>query len=114
MRSFDLDTRSEGSVTVVSVAGSVDAVTAPRLGDALGAALAAGQVHLVVDLAGVGYVSSAALRALLAGVKGARSGGGDLRLAAVGPDVGKVFEMAGFDGIIQRFDDTAAAVASFD
>ena len=114
MRSFDLDTRSEGSVTVVSVAGSVDAVTAPRLADALAAALAAGQVHLVVDLSDVGYASSAALRALLAGVKGARGGGGDLRLAAVGGEVAKVFEMAGFDGIVQRFDDAASAVASFD
>ena len=113
MRSFELDTRTEGSVTVLSGAGSVDAVTAPRLGDALDAALTAGQVPLVVDLAGVGYASSAALRALLTGGKGARGGGGDLRLAAVGREVGKVFDMAGFDGIVQRFDDATAAVASF-
>lgn len=114
MRSFDLDTRSEGSVAVVSVAGSVDAVTAPRLSEGLDAVLEAGQVRVVVDLGAVDYASSAALRALLAGVKRARGGGGDLRLASVGPDVGKVLEMAGFDGIVQRFDDAAAAVASFD
>ncbi len=113
MRSFDLSTRELGSVTVVEVVGSVDAVTAPRLGEALGAALAGGRPKLVVDLGGVGYASSAALRALLAGVKGARSAGGDLRLAAVTPDVAKVFELAGFDGIVQRFVDAEAAAVSF-
>lgn len=113
MRSFDLQARSEGGVTVVEVAGSVDAVTAPRLAEALEAALAAGQARIVVDLGGVAYASSAALRALLAGVKGTRAAGGDLRLAAVGGEVGKVFEMAGFDGIVERFDDAASAAASF-
>ncbi len=113
MRSFDLSTRELGSVTVLEVAGSVDAVTAPRLGEELGAALAAGRPQLVVDLGGVGYASSAALRALLAGVKGARAAGGDLRLAAVTPAVAKVFGLAGFDGIVQRFDDAQAAVDSF-
>ena len=113
MRSFDLSTRELGSVTVVEVSGSVDAVTAPRLAEALDAALAAGRAQLVVDLGGVGYASSAALRTLLAGVKGARGAGGDLRLAAVTPEVAKVFELAGFDGIVQRFADAEAAAVSF-
>lgn len=113
MRSFDLNTRTEGSAAVFEVAGSVDAVTSARLTEALNERLEAGETRLVVDLGGVAYASSAALRALLAGVKGARSAGGDLRLAAVTPAVAKVLELAGFDGIVQSFDDAAAAVASF-
>ncbi len=113
MRSFELTERELGPVTVMVVAGSVDAITAPRLGEALASALAAGRSRLVVDLVGVDYVSSAALRALLAGVKGSRSAGGDLRLAGVTPAVAKVFALAGFDAIVQRFDDAEAAAASF-
>jgi anti-sigma B factor antagonist len=113
MRSFELSTRELGPVTVVEVAGSVDSVTAPRLGDALSAALAAGQTQLVVDLGGVEYVSSAALRALLAGVKGARGSGGDLRVANARLDVSRVFAMAGFDGLVDHFDDVETAAGSF-
>ncbi len=113
MRSFDLSTRNEANAAIVEVAGSVDAVTSARLAEALNQQLEAGRPRIVVDLGGVGYASSAALRALLAGVKGARGAGGDLRIAAVTPEVAKVLEMAGFDGIVRRFDDTAAAVASF-
>lgn len=113
MRSFDLTSETSGDVTVLAVHGSVDAVTAPRLGEALMGAIGAGDVRIVVDLAGVAYASSAALRALLAAVKGARAGGGDVRLAQVQGDVAKVFELAGFDGIVRTFDDRGAAVASF-
>jgi len=113
MRSFDLTTAQHGGVTLVAVSGSVDAVTAPRLAEALETAVTAGQTRIVVDLGGVGYASSAALRALLAGVKGARAGAGDLRIAAVQADVAKVFELAGFGGIVQSFSDSTEAVASF-
>ena len=113
MRTFDLEEQERGPVTVIAVEGSVDAVTAPRLSEALAATVAAGRVRLVVDLGGVDYVSSSALRALLAGVKGSRAAAGDLRLAAVPPPVARVFELAGFDGIVQRFDDADAAALSF-
>lgn len=113
MRTFDVSTRSDGSTVVLEVAGSVDAVTAVRLADELQAQLDAGRPRVVVDLGAVSYVSSAALRVLLAAVKGARGAGGDLRLAAVAPGVAKVFGLAGFDAIVQRYDDAAAAVASF-
>ena len=113
MRSFELQAHGAGGVHVVRVAGSVDAVTAPRLGEALQEALASGRASIVVELSGVSYASSAALRALLAAVKGARAAGGDVRLAAVQSDVAKVLDMAGFDGIVQRYDDEPAAVASF-
>lgn len=113
MRSFDLSTRADGDVTVVTVAGTVDAVTAPRLAEALQAEVEAGRHHLVADLAGTSYVSSAGLRAFLATVKLARSAGGDVRLGAVQPSVHQVFDLAGFTTIVRFFDDVDGAVASF-
>lgn len=113
MRTIDVSTRAEGAATVVSVAGTVDAVTAPRLAEALQAEVAAGRAHLVADLAGATYLSSAGLRAVLASLKAARAAGGDLRLAAAAPSVREVFDLAGFGAIVRSFDDVAAAVASF-
>jgi len=113
MRSFELDIRPAGDVTVVAVGGTVDAVTAPRLAEALQAEVDAGHHRLVADLGGAGYVSSAGLRAFLATVKSARALGGDLRVAAVQPSVHQVFDLAGFTTIVRFFEDVDAAVASF-
>jgi anti-sigma B factor antagonist len=113
VRTLDLSTRSEGPATVVEVTGTVDAVTAPRFADALQAEVAAGRSRLVVDLQDVAYVSSAGLRAVLAGLKAARTAGGDVRLAGATDAVKQVFDLAGFGSILQSFDDVAGAAASF-
>ena len=100
-------------VTVVSIAGSVDGSTASVLIDSFRTQVSGGRVHLVGDFGGVDYTSSAGLRALLETVKQTRQQGGDLRLAAVRPDVLRVLELSGFTHILKRFDDIEAAVASF-
>ncbi len=110
---MDMKTESRGSVLVVTVAGSLDALTAPELADAISTQLRAGNKNLVADLAGLEYTSSAGLRVLLNGVKEARQNGGDLRLAAVQPNVKKVLDLSGFTSIMKSFPDVDAAVASF-
>ena len=101
-------------VTVVSIDGSVDGTTARELVSSLRGHVTDGRARLVGNLAGVDYTSSAGLRALLETVKETRQHGGDLRLAAVRPEVLRVLELSGFTGILQVFDDVEAAVASFE
>jgi anti-anti-sigma factor len=113
VRTLDLSVRPQGDTTVVAVNGTVDAVTAPRLAEALQAEVAAGRARLVADLGDVAYISSAGLRAVLATLKEARAAGGDLRLAGAAPAVRQVFDLAGFGSILQLFDDVDGAVASF-
>ena len=62
---------------------------------------------------GVKYTSSAGLRALLAVLRDARRGGGDLRLAAVDAPVLKILELSGFTAILKLYDDVDGAVASY-
>jgi anti-anti-sigma factor len=113
MRTLDHSVHPRGAATVVAVSGTVDAVTAPRLAEALQAEVDAGRAKVVVDLAGVAYISSAGLRAVLAALKAARAAGGDVRLAGAVPAVAQVFDLAGFGSILQSFDDVDGAVASF-
>ena len=101
------------SVTILSISGSVDGLTSADLSTAFRQEAAAGQTRLIADFAGVDYTSSAGLRALLETVKEARRQGGDLRLAAVRPDVLRVLELSGFTGILKLFPDVASAAASF-
>jgi len=102
-----------GDVTTVHIAGSVDGRTAEELQQVLAGELAANRHRLVADFAAVEYTSSAGLRVLLATLKQARARGGDLRLAALNPDVLKVLEISGFTRILSVFDSVDHAVASF-
>jgi anti-sigma B factor antagonist len=101
------------TVTVVAVAGSIDALTADTLVSALLAELSAGRTRLVADFAEVEYTSSAGLRVLLTTLKDARQRGGDLRLAQIRPNVKQVLELSGFTSILKCFADVPLAVASF-
>lgn len=110
---MDLTTSTRGNTQVVSVNGSLDALTAPELADTLTTQLHEGYTQIVADLEKLEYTSSAGLRVLLNSVKEARSKGGDLRLAAVQPNVQKVLDLSGFMSIMKAYPSVDAAVSSF-
>ncbi len=102
-----------GAVIVLSVEGSLDALTAPELGKEFSTHIESGHINLVANLADVDYSSSAGPRVLLTAVKETRQNGGDLRLAAVQANVNKVLTLAGISSAIKQFPDVGAAVSSF-
>lgn len=110
---MQITNRDHNGTTVVSPAGSVDAATAGGLSDHISALVDNGVTQLVADLSQVDYMSSAGLRVLLGAAKGSRAKGGDIRLAAVQPDVQKVLALSGFTSILKIFDHVDAAVASY-
>lgn len=110
---MDIELRHSEHAAVVVISGSVDGLTADHLLGTLRSVVESGQNRLVADLAGVLYTSSAGLRALLATVKQARQGGGDLRLASINPPVRKVLEMSGFTTILKCYDDVGSAIDSY-
>ena len=110
---MEITSEAREHVTVVAISGSVDGLTAPSLAQFFRQQVAEGRVRLVADLSRVHYTSSAGLRALLEALKETRQRGGDLRLAAVQPDVHRVLELSGFTGILKVFREVDAAVKSF-
>jgi anti-anti-sigma factor len=92
--------------------GRLDAVTVPSLEAVIDEHLAAGHIQLVIDLAGVTYISSSGLRALLRARRQTQSRGGDVVLCDMSVRVTEVFDMIGFNNLFQIFPHaTAAAVA---
>jgi anti-sigma B factor antagonist len=107
------EVKHEKNVAVVSVSGSVDALTAADLAGVIVAQIADGHVNLVVDLTGLEFMSSAGLRTLLGAVKETRSNGGDLRIASTNPGIDKVLKMSGFHNIAKVFTSSTDALSSF-
>ena len=87
--------RQQG-VVIVAPEGRIDSTTSAALDQHLLALAGAGERRVVVDLAGVDYISSAGLRVMLMLAKRTRESGGALVLCALGASVRQVFELAGF------------------
>ena len=85
-----------GTVLVLAPAGRLDSVTSNELEKHVAARLDAGERRLLVDLAGVEYISSAGLRVLLMAAKRLKEPPAALVLCGLGPGVRTVLELAGF------------------
>jgi anti-sigma B factor antagonist len=85
---------------VVSPSGRADSTTSNDLEAALVAA-ASGHSRVVLNLAELGYISSAGLRAVLQGARAAQKHGAEFVVCAAAPGVQKVFEMSGLDRLIR-------------
>ena len=86
----------ERGVVVVAPVGRIDSTTSDRLEQHLLTLVAAGERKIVVDFAGVEYISSAGLRVMLALAKKMKDARGLVALCAMGEPVKMVFSLAGF------------------
>lgn len=86
-----------GGIPVFSLSGRLDAITAPVLEERLKPLLddPAGAKHLILDGAGLAYVSSAGLRVFLLVQRQLGSRGGGLAFAGLTNQVHDLFQLAG-------------------
>lgn len=108
MIEFSIDTTDDG-VTVVVPRGRLTMVSARRLRDILGETVASGQNRIVIDMAETTFLDSSGLGAIIAGLKGARQAGGDLRIARPTPAVLSVFELTNLDKVLRPRDSVSEA-----
>ena len=107
--------RNLGPVRVLHVQGRLDHAQAKGFETALAPYLTgctpAGS-PLVLDFAGVSYISSVGLRVLLLAAKQVKAQQGRIAIAALTPIVTEVFEVSHFNLVLQVFADVAAAAAA--
>jgi anti-sigma B factor antagonist len=92
----------DNHTSVISVEGELDLSTAPRLKWMLVDSLAAGQNQLVLDLSLTRFMDSTAL-GVLVGVRRKLDSGDRFAIVCAQPDVLKIFEYAGIDGVFAIF-----------
>ena len=79
--------------TVVTLAGRLDTASSPRAEQALAPVLAAAPKHVVFDLAGLDFISSAGLRVLLGARKALTATGSECLLVNMKPQIERVLEV---------------------
>jgi anti-anti-sigma factor len=110
---MDILSKEVSDTTVVSLSGSLDGLTSPKVIDYLSRQIAGGERQIILDLSQVDFLSSAGLRVILTALKEVRREGGDLRLAGARSGVEKSLRMAGFTTILKAFSSIDEAVSSF-
>jgi len=96
---MEVTVTKEDNGAVMFISGRVDTITSPKLQEEILNTLKT-ETKLVLDFAGVQYVSSAGLRALLIGQKTSASKGGKMELRNVNETVMMVLKSVGFDKIL--------------
>jgi anti-anti-sigma factor len=84
-----------GQICVVALTGRIDNSNAKEVATELEILLASGEKSILVDLAGVIYLTSAAFRALLVATDRAERNAAQLALCSITGHVRDLFEMGG-------------------
>ena len=108
---MEITSKKMDHATVISIEGSIDALTADQVTDYFNERMDEGNKQFIADLTRVDFMSSAGLRAILATLKQSRQKGGDLRLAAAQPGVKKILKMSGFTSILKTYPTVDEAIA---
>jgi anti-anti-sigma factor len=108
---LSIDVSARETSTVVTLAGDIDMQTAAALRERL-AELDASAGTVIVDLAGVEFLDSSGVGALVGAASALSATGGSLRLACPPPQVQKVFRISRLAEVIPIYDDVEVAAAT--
>ncbi len=108
-------TRQVGSVTIVDISGRIElGEESAAVRDRIGALLSAGNKKILLNLAGVDYIDSSGLGALVSSFTSVRKQGGELKLLNLTDKVSDLMQVTKLYTVFDISNDEAAAVKSFD
>ncbi len=107
---MQLDSEQQQGVLILKPCGRLDSNTAQQFEKDLLAQLD-NNPQVVLDLAGLDYVSSAGLRVLLIAAKQVKQKAGSLALCALQDSIRQVFEISGFLSILTVCDSREEALS---
>ena len=110
---MSMDVSKEGDVLVAVPAGRLDSNNAKAFEEDLLGRIEAGETKILVDFSKLDYISSAGLRVFLMAAKRMKAADGKLVLCALSENVREVFEISGFNNILDIKGARAEGLAAF-
>ena len=100
-------------VCVLTLRGTIETTNASGLEETISRIVDDRCYRIVVDLGGVTYISSAGWGIFISEIQRIRRNGGDIKLAAMAPEVREVFDLLEFGNILRPFERTSDALRAF-
>ncbi|HEU5387382.1 MAG TPA: STAS domain-containing protein [Streptosporangiaceae bacterium] len=97
MRTFHASVVAGESGPLIGLTGEADITNAAELSELITGQLAGGTLHLTVDVAGLNFADTAAIRVFILAAKTLRQRGGDLVLLRPQRTLARVLEILGVD-----------------
>ena len=113
MSELTVETRQLGDVTLIYPKGFINAHTVRLFEAEIQKALVEKRFKIVVNCAGLNYIASAGLGAIMGAIEEIRGNGGDLRLANLNETVLNIFEILGFNHLYRIYPTEPEAIGSF-
>lgn len=110
---LDYDKNEEGDVTIFSLKGNLDALTAPTLKKEIEALLAARKINVVFDLSGLELIDSSGVGAIVSLFKRVRTLQGDVKIACLQGQPFEIFKLLRLDRAFEIFDLKEEAIKRF-
>lgn len=102
-----------GDVLILKMPDRLDAVGVAATEVKIAEAVTAHKGKVLVDMSGVNFVASLALRMLLTNLKTIQALGGDLRLCGLQPQIAEIFRKSRFDTLFKIYPDIDTATAAY-
>jgi anti-sigma B factor antagonist len=113
MNELQVESRELEGVVLLYPKGFVNAHTVRLFESEIQKALDQERYRIVVNCAGLTYIASAGLGALMGVIEEIRHHGGDIRLADLNETVSNIFEILGFNHLYRIFPSEVEAIVSF-
>ena len=113
MSDLVVEARDVEEIRLLYPKGFINAHTVRVFEGELQKTLQAGRFKIVVNCAGLSYIASAGLGAIMGAIEEIRGNGGDLRLTNLNETVTNIFEILGFNHLYRIFPSESEAILSF-
>ncbi|NUN09924.1 MAG: STAS domain-containing protein [Ignavibacteriaceae bacterium] len=113
MSEFFTNLKENGTVNIVELGGYLDAHTAPQLENVFSDLIKSKRFNVVVNFEQLNYISSAGLGVFMAFIETMRENSGDIKLAAMKPNVYNIFDLLGFPLLYEIFNSENEAIDKF-
>lgn len=110
---MNIDEKNMNGVVALKLEGNLDASTAKDLREKVKSILIDEHINFVIDMGGIKFIDSSGLGSMVASLRAVSKVGGDIKVAALVPEVKSIFELTRLHRLFDIFDDTDAAIKSF-
>lgn len=100
---MEAQVEEKGDVVLVRVKGRLDAASSPQLEKKINSIIETGHFKLILNLAGVDYLSSAGMRLMLSVSKKLKHLEGKVIACSLSEEVMDVIKMAGFHQVLEIY-----------
>jgi anti-sigma B factor antagonist len=110
---ISLSEREKDDISEVRVDGVIDTITASELEKVIDSLINRHRYRILIDLAGVEYISSAGWGIFISHIKEARANDGDIKLVNMIDNVYEIYELLEFENVLKAYNGIDDARSDF-